>query len=106
MYVYVGVLSPYAIHRRGFMRIARGFTLEELTGEYFAIPYGEQYQADASMLSLNESGAFLWQLLEEEADEEFLCEELVRVYHIEKSLAGKAVTSFLELLRERQLLVE
>ena len=88
------------------MRIKPGFTLEELAGEYFAIPYGEQYQADASMLSLNESGAFLWQLLEDGADENFLCDGLVKAYHIDISLAREAVTSFLGLLRERKLLEE
>ncbi len=88
------------------MRVKPGFVLQEIAGEYFAIPFDSAYEAQESMVSLNQSGAFLWQQLEEECDEESLRGALEKTYQIESELAQKAVEEFLVQLRGKQLLIE
>lgn len=86
------------------MRIKNGFLLKEVAGEYVAVPFEGNYENLGAMISLNETGAFLWQLLEEDTDAAYLENELVKRYGVEPELAEKAVLEFTESLRERNLL--
>lgn len=88
------------------MQIKHGFMVKEIAGEYFAIPYDAAYESQDQMLSLNRTGAFLWQLLEEETDENTLVDTLAEEYRISRDTAQDAVSAFLTLLRENQLLFE
>ncbi len=88
------------------MRIKPGFVLKEIAGEYYAIPFDESYEEQGTMISLNQSAAFLWQQLEEETDEKALCNAIVEMYGITNALAEDAVREFLSYLREANLLIE
>lgn len=88
------------------MQIKHGFMVKEIAGEYFAIPYDAAYESQDQMLSLNRTGAFLWQLLEEETNEDALVDTLAEEYRIPRDTAQEAVAAFLTLLRENQLLFE
>ncbi len=88
------------------MRIRPGFVLKEIAGEYYAIPFDQNYEEQGTMISLNHSAAFLWQQLEEETDEKSLQQAVVEMYHITSALAEDAVKEFLSFVREAQLLIE
>lgn len=88
------------------MQIKPGFMLKEVAGEYYAIPFDASYESQGAMVSLNQSGAFLWQLLEEECDVDGLCKAVVEHYNVAPIVADTAVKEFLGVLREKQLLVE
>lgn len=88
------------------MRIKNGFVLREISGEYIAIPFGESYETQAAMISLNSTGAFLWQALEEDCDRGSLCKALAEAYQIAPQTAEEAVDAFLADLRDKQLLIE
>lgn len=87
------------------MHIRPGFVLKEIAGEYYAIPFDESYEEQGTMISLNQSAAFLWQQLEEETNEESLCNAIVEMYGVTEALAEDAVREFLTYLREAQLLI-
>ncbi len=88
------------------MRIRQGFLLKKLADEYTAIPYDENYENLGAMVSLNDTGAFLWHCLEEETSLEELVSALTQEYAVDDALAKDAVNAFLEELRENQLLEE
>jgi hypothetical protein len=55
--------------KRGvFMKLKEGFILQEVAGETVVLPVGEQLDMNM-MITLNESGAFLWKQLEQAAEE-------------------------------------
>ena len=56
--------------------------------------------------SLNETGSFLWKLLEREggASEEDLCEELCQAFDVEEDRAGEDISEFLKDLVEQSLI--
>ena len=88
------------------MRIKQGFLLKKIADEYAAIPYDETYTELGSMVSLNDTGAFLWKCLEEDCTQEQLILALEEEYGIENALAKEAVSVFLARLREQRLLEE
>ncbi|MEE1013120.1 MAG: PqqD family protein [Clostridia bacterium] len=88
------------------MRIRHGFLLKKIAGEYTAIPYDGTYEEVGAMVSLNDTGAYLWSCLEEDATQEELIAALAEEYGIDHALAEKAVSAFINMLREHQLLDE
>ena len=82
------------------MRIRNGFLLKEISDGYAAIPYLKNYKNPGAIIALNETGAFLWQLLQDETNIENLEDAVIQRYGIEPEIAKMAVSKFTESLRE------
>ena len=50
------------------MKIKEGFLLRQVAGQTVVLPCGDDMDLNM-MITLNDTGAFLWQLLQEETDE-------------------------------------
>lgn len=88
------------------MHIKDGFLLKKIDDAYTAIPYDSNYDTFGAMVSLNHTGAFLWHCMEEDVSEAELVSALKEEYGIQDEMATRAVSSFLAMLREHQLLEE
>ena len=84
------------------MKIKEGFILREVAGDTIAMPGGEM-ELNA-MITLNETGAFLWKLLETETTEEELATAIVKQYGVDNETAKTAVHNFVEKLKEHEFL--
>lgn len=56
------------------------------------------------MITLNDTGAFLWEQLQEEADEAALVQALLKEYDVTEETAAKAVAAFAEKLKKNNFL--
>lgn len=88
------------------MRIISGFILREIVGESVAIPSGESARLLSGLVALNETGQFLFRLLQQEQTEDTLVRALLEEYETDEATAREDVSQFLQLLRQHQLLVE
>lgn len=88
------------------MRIVSGFILREIVGETVAIPSGDSAHRLSGLLALNESGKFLFELLQSERSEDDLVHAMTDTYDVDFATAKQDVTDFLSLLRENALLEE
>lgn len=70
------------------MRIKDGFLLRETAGKYIVLPLGGELDL-GSLITLNETGAFLWRLLENGASRQELVEALLEEYDVDKERAEK-----------------
>ena len=86
------------------MKLKYGFVLREMAGEYLAVPFDERYKDVGGLVSLNESGAFLWKKLSEEISEEELVSAVVAEYEVSEDEAKEAVSLFIGSLRGADLL--
>jgi len=91
---------------RSSMKLKNDFTLREIAGDYIVIPTGENYLDFGAVVSLNESGAFLWKQLEDERSFEELCDMLMQEYGIDAELAETDVADFITLLKEHGLVCD
>ena len=80
------------------MKINKNFVLREVAGNWVALPIGVSMADFSGMLTLNESGAFLWRCLEEHADEKMLVDALCREYFVDRLQARADVEEFLGIL--------
>ena len=81
------------------LKLKDGFILREIGGDIMAIPSGEELDLNM-MITLNETGAFLWQRLQEETTEEAMLKDMLEEYEVEEATARKCITEFLEKLNE------
>ncbi|MBQ1947020.1 MAG: PqqD family protein [Clostridia bacterium] len=88
------------------MKIKDNYILREIAGSYMVIPCGEELQNFSGMITLNETGAFLWKLLTTQQTQESLVAALLEEYDVEQSLAEQDVAAFLNAMREGGLLVD
>lgn len=90
-----------------FMKIKDGFILQKVGSGYLAVAVGERADNCKSMIRLNETGAFLWNLLaQEEHSYEEAVELFMREYGIDRELAERDFSAFVSKLSEGGLLDE
>lgn len=86
------------------MKIKEGFILKEMAGSWVVVPLGEKLVNFEMMMTLNETGAFLWEQLKEDKTEEDLVAALLAEYNVEKEVAAKDVSEFVQKLKEKEVL--
>lgn len=85
------------------MKLKQGFLLREVGGQQVVIPTGGDLNLNM-MISLNETGAFLWKLMETETDESVLIAALLSEYDVNEDIARNAVNAFIQKLKEHDFL--
>ncbi len=89
------------------MRIKDGFIVRKVVNQYLAVPVGSRTKELHGMICLNETGAFLWEVLVKEdltADE--LAERLRAEYEVEQEAALGDTMEFVEMLRKESVLAD
>lgn len=92
--------------RRRNMRVKSGFVLRKIGTKYMAVPVGERTRDVHGMIALNETGAFIWQLMEEERTEEEIVGKLLEEYEVDRDTAAGALGRFRAKLAEEGVLGE
>ena len=80
------------------MRIKDDFVLREVADMWVVLPIGETTRSLDGMISLNESGAFLWRCLETDCTQEQLARKLTEEYAIDYSQALEDVVEYIQML--------
>ncbi len=87
------------------MKLKEGFLLRRLAEDYVVVPVGQAALDLRGMISLNETGAFLWELLQTEQTEQTLTDKLLAGYRVDEASARADVTCFIEKLQHYGLLI-
>ena len=77
------------------MKIKQGLILREVAGNYIVVAVGPAVKHFNGVVSLNETGAFLWKQLENGSDEEGLVKALLDNYEIEEEFAKDEAHNFI-----------
>ena len=88
------------------MRQSEGFILRQTADLTVVLPVGEASVRFPGMISVNETGAFLWELLEQEHTTDALAEALTREYQVELARAKADVETFVDKLRRAGAVTE
>lgn len=88
------------------MTIKDGFLLRTLGDTHVVVPVGQASIDLRGMISLNATGAFLWEHLQTAQTEDSLVELLLASYEVEEERARADVKRFVQLLSDNGLLAE
>ena len=86
------------------MKLKEGFLLREIAGQTVVLPTGGDLDINM-MITLNGTGAFLWEHLQEETNEAALVSALLAEYDVDEATASAAVTAFVGKLRKNDFLL-
>ena len=75
------------------------FLLRQVAGAVVAVPVGLAAKRFPGMMRLNESGQFLWELLQSHKTEQELVDAMMARYEVGFQQASQDVVAFLERLR-------
>lgn len=82
------------------MKIKEGFVLRQVADTWVVMPLGQQSLDFGGMLTLNDTGALLWQTLEKGGDRQAMAKALTDEYEVTLEAALKDVDVFLAKLQE------
>lgn len=87
------------------MRVKEDFFLKRIAGMQVVVPVGTENVNFQGMITLNETGAFLWELLTEERSKDKLIAALLEEYDVTEEKAAADIDRFIAKLQEADLLV-
>ena len=59
------------------MKAKSGFGIKQVADSFVIVPMGERLVDFSAMITINETGAFLWNCLNEDVTDEELCEDFI-----------------------------
>ena len=88
------------------MKIASGFVRRTVGDSYMVVPVGARTRDIPGVIALSESGALLWERLEQGAAENDLVEAILAEYEVERDRAEADVDAFVSELHSKGILEE
>lgn len=88
------------------MKIKDTFILRNVAGNNIVLPVGASSDAFSGMMTLNESGVFLWNSLKKDTDMDGLINAMLSEYNVSADQAKQDVEEFVKSLRSAGVLEE
>ncbi len=80
------------------MKIKKGLILRSVGGENVVVPVGEMSKNFHGMITLNETGAFLWKFFTEDHTVDEAVAALLAEYDVSEEIARTDVEKFVEII--------
>ena len=85
------------------MKIKEGFAIKKVADSFVIVPTGSNLIDFSAMITINETGAFLWEKLSADVSEDALVEALLSEYDVDKETARQDVSEFLTVLKDKKV---
>lgn len=85
------------------MKIKEGYMVSTVAGSSIVVPMGENTVNFNGVMTLNETGCFLWRLLEKGAQREELIRAMTDEYEVDEQTAAADIDVFLKKLEDNGL---
>ena len=86
------------------MRIEKEFVLREIAGDYIIIPTGSTVLDFNGLITVNEVGVTLWNMLQEEVTMDELVAGILEEYDVSEEVAREDIQEFLDTLTQNGIL--
>lgn len=86
------------------MKIKDGFAKREIAGSHIVVPVGKTALEFNAMITLNESGAFYWDIFQNDITIDEAVKLILEEYEVEEDRARADVEKFVAMLEENELI--
>ena len=86
------------------MKIEKEYILRHIAGDYIIVPLGSAALEFNGMITVNETGAFLWEKLRKGTTKEELLHAMLEEYEVSEKEAEADIQEFLQMLQENKIL--
>lgn len=88
------------------MKIKKGFAKREIAGTHIVVPVGAGTGVFNGMITLNDTGSFIWDALQKDTNPEEIAKSLTEEYEVDLAKATEDVNKFISMLRNSNFLDE
>lgn len=88
------------------MKTKKGFMLRQTAGRNIVVAVGQASEEFNGLITLNETGAFLWKMLQEGTTYEDMLKALLDEYDVSEADAKAGMDAFLKSVRDADLIDE
>ena len=88
------------------MKIKKGFIVRQIAGQNVAIAIGEMSKKFHGMIKLNDTGLFIWDLLQNDTTEEAIVDAVTAEYEVDVETAAADVRRILGALKDAGIVEE
>ncbi len=86
------------------MRVKEGYMLREIAGTWIVVPIGARVVEFNGLISLTETSALIWQMIEDGAKKEEILNRILTEYDVDKETAMKDLDEFIDQAIEKGLI--
>lgn len=86
------------------MKIKKDFILRKVADSYIVVPVGKQTLDFNGIINLNETGAFLFELLQKGAERDELVDKMLAQYDVAPDVAKADIDKFLQKVKDADVL--
>lgn len=88
------------------MKTKKGFMLRQTAGRNIVVAVGQASEEFNGLITLNETGAFLWKMLQAGTTYEDMLKALLDEYDVSEADAKAGIDAFLKSVRDAELIDE
>ena len=88
------------------MKLEKEFVLREIAGDYVIIPVGKTVIEFNGLITVNEVGVSIWNMLQYEVTFDQIVQGILNEYEVEESVAREDIREFLDQLIDGGILTE
>ena len=86
------------------IQIDQEYVLRQIGDDYIIVPVGKAALSFNGMITVNETGAFLWEQLVEGTNKEELLRTMLETYEVTQEEAERDIDEFLDVLYKNNIL--
>ena len=86
------------------LKLDKEYVLRQIGDDYVIVPVGKAAMGFNGMITVNETGAFLWEQLVEGTNKEALLQTMVEIYEVTQEEAERDIDEFLDVLYKNNIL--
>lgn len=86
------------------MKLKKEFLTRTIAGETILVPIGENNTAFNGLITMNEIGLFIWENIEQVADEDEMLTKILSEYDIDQQTASSDLKAFLDTLKKSDII--
>lgn len=86
------------------MKISKEFILREIAGEYILVPVGKTALTFNGLVTVNEVGALIWDMLEKGSDVSTIVNGILDEYDVDEQTATADVLEFISYLKSNNII--
>ncbi|MFR2886259.1 MAG: PqqD family protein [Merdibacter sp.] len=86
------------------MKTSNEFIMREIAGEYVLVPIGKRALTFQGLVTMNEVGALIWEMMEKESDIDQIVNGILDEYEVDEQTARKDVLDFIGFLKDCQII--
>ncbi len=88
------------------MKTKKGFMLRSVANRHVVVAVGQASVDFNGLITLNDTGAFIWEELSKGCTYDELLKKMLEVYEVDEKTAREGIDSFLETARSADLIEE